>query len=113
AEPEDLRRWISGLWRQWFAALKAEAAVLTDQPDAPGRLNQALRIADGNPVATAIVQRADALLTNSRDALLSTADAFAAAACPYQQARSLVLAGGTERDEGVAILTQLGVAAPL
>ena len=113
AEPEDLRRWISGLWRQWFAALKSEAAVLTDQPDAPGRLNQALRIADGNPVATAIVQRADALLTNNRDALLSTAAAFAAAACSYQQARSLVLAGGTERDEGVAILTQLGVAAPL
>jgi predicted ATPase/DNA-binding CsgD family transcriptional regulator len=112
AEPEDLRRWISGLWRQWYAALKAEAAVLIGQADAGERLVRARTIATDNPIATAIVDRASALLEDDRDALLTTSAAFGAAACPYQQARTLVLAGGAERDSGVAMLTELGVAAP-
>jgi hypothetical protein len=58
------------------------------------------------------VDRASALLEDNRDALLTTSAAFDAAACPYQQARTLVLAGGAERDSGVAMLTELGVAAP-
>jgi predicted ATPase/DNA-binding CsgD family transcriptional regulator len=112
AEPEDLRRWISGLWRQWYAALKAEAAVLIGQADAGERLVRARTITTDNPIATAIVDRASALLGDDRDALLTTSAAFDAAACPYQQARTLVLAGGAERDSGVAMLTELGVAAP-
>jgi predicted ATPase/DNA-binding CsgD family transcriptional regulator len=111
AEPTELRRWITGLWRQWYAALKAEAAVLARQPDAGERLGQARAIAAGNPIATAIVDRADALLNDNRDAVLATAAAFAAAGCPYQQARSLVLAGGDEQIEGVAMMTAMGVAA--
>jgi predicted ATPase/DNA-binding CsgD family transcriptional regulator len=108
-EPEDLRRWISGLWRQWYAALKAEAAVLTGRSDARKRIDQARTISTGNPIATAIVDRADALLNDNRDALLATAAALAAAACPYQQARSLVLAGGKERAKGIAMMTAMGI----
>ena len=58
AEPEDLRRWISGLWRRSYAALKAEAAVLIGQADVCERLVRARTIATGNPIATAIVDRA-------------------------------------------------------
>jgi hypothetical protein len=111
-EPEDLRRWISGLWRQWFAALKAEAAVLTGQSDAGERLDQARLIAVGNPIATAIVDRAEALLNANQDAVRATAAAFADAGCPYQQARSLVLAGGEVGTEGMAMLTTMGIARP-
>jgi predicted ATPase/DNA-binding CsgD family transcriptional regulator len=109
AEPEDLRQWISGLWRQWYAALKAEAAVLTGQSEAADRLEHARTIVIGNPIAAAITERAAALLTGDRDAVLATADALSAAACPYQQARSLVLAGEDERDQGIAMMTAMGI----
>ena len=111
-EAEDLRRWITGVWRQWYAALKAEAAVLSDRSDAAERLVQARVIATHNPIATAIVDRAEAILAGDRAGLLAAAAAFDAAACPYQQARTLVLAGGPERNEGVAMMTALGIAAP-
>jgi predicted ATPase/DNA-binding CsgD family transcriptional regulator len=107
-EPEDLRRWISGLWRQWFAALKAEAAVLAGQHDADERLVAARRVVAGNPIATAIVDRAAAIRAGNRDGLVAAAVAFDAAACPYQQARTLVLADGAERDDGLALLAKLG-----
>jgi hypothetical protein len=112
-EPEDLRRWITGVWRQWYAVLKAEAAVLTDRTDAGERLVRARGIAVGNPIATAIVNRAEAIRTGNRDGLVAAAEAFDAAACPYQQARTFVLAGGPERDEGIAMMTTLGIAAPV
>jgi tetratricopeptide (TPR) repeat protein len=109
-EAADLRRWISGLWRQWYAGLKAEAAVLTGQPDAHKRLGKARRTADGNPIAYAIVDRADALRTDNRDMLLAAAATFESAGCPYQQARSLVLAGGDDRLTGMAMFDALGIA---
>jgi hypothetical protein len=109
AEPTDLRRWISGLWRQWYAALKAEAAVLAGRPEAGDRVEQARKIAAGNPIATAILDRAGALLAGNRETLLVTAVAFDAAGCPYQCARSLMLAGGRSRVEGAAMLAALGV----
>ena len=111
-EPEDLRRWISAIWRQWYAALKAEAAVLTHQHDARERLDRTHIVAIGNPIATAIVGRADALLTGNGDGLLATAVAFDAAQCPYQRARTLVLAGGDHQVEGIAMMTAMGIATP-
>jgi predicted ATPase/DNA-binding CsgD family transcriptional regulator len=112
AEPEDLRRWISGLWRQWYAALKAETAVLTGEPDADERLKSARATAAGNPIATAIVDRAAALRGDDPRRLRAAAATFAGAGCPYQQARTLVLIGGDERAEGVALFTALGIAPP-
>ena len=111
-EPENLRSWKTGLWQQWYAALKAEAAVLTNQSDVGERLARARTTVVGNPIATAIVARAEAILAGNRDGLLATAAAFDTAACPYQQARSLVLAGGEERNDGLALLAKLGVASP-
>jgi predicted ATPase/DNA-binding CsgD family transcriptional regulator len=111
-EPEDLRRWISGLWRQWYAALKAEAAVLTGQSDAGERLVRAREITEYNPIATAIIDRAQAVLTANHDALLTAAAALDAAACPYQQARTLVFAGGDEQVEGLSMMTAMGVSTP-
>jgi predicted ATPase/DNA-binding CsgD family transcriptional regulator len=108
-EPEDLRRWISGLWRQWYAALKAEAAVLTGHPDAKERLDRAQQIAAGNPIATAIVERAEALQRDDREGLVTAAAAFESAGCPYQQARSLVLAGGNARVTGLTMFDALGI----
>ena len=112
AEPEDLRQWISAIWRQWYAALKAEAAVLTHQHDARERLDRTHTVAVGNPIATAIVDRAHALLTGNKDGVLATAVAFDAAQCPYQRARTLVLAGGDHQVEGVAMMTAMGIATP-
>jgi hypothetical protein len=42
--------------------------------------------------------------------LLATADAFDAASCPYQAARTLLLAGGGHAAAGTAALTGLGLA---
>jgi hypothetical protein len=112
AEPEDLRRWISGLWRPWYGALKAEGAVLAGRSDADERLKRARTIARGNPIAGAIVDRADALRNDQRDGLRAAVAAFANAGCAYQQARTLVLLGGDERAEGTALLTAMGIAPP-
>jgi hypothetical protein len=64
----------------------------------------------GNPVASAIVERAEALLGGDQKRLLATADAFDAAGCPYQSARTLVLAGGDDAARGAAALATLGFA---
>jgi predicted ATPase len=108
-EPEELRRWITGVWRQWYAALKAEAAVLANQSDVGERLVRARATVAGNPIATAIVDRAEAWLAGHRDGLLAAAAAFEAAACPYQQARTLMLAGGDERVHGIEMMLALGI----
>ena len=39
--PEDFRAWYNGLWRPWYAALWAEAAVLAGDPAAVGRIGRA------------------------------------------------------------------------
>jgi hypothetical protein len=63
-----------------------------------------------NPIAAAIVDRAEALAAGNTAGLLATATAFDAAGCPYQRARALVLAGGAERAEGEALLAAMGAA---
>ena len=107
-EPEDLRRWISGLWRQWFAALKAEAAVLIGRSDAGERLDRA-RISPTIRSPRRSWTEPSALLEDDRD-LLPQRPRSMPLPVPYQQARTLVLAGGVERDDGVAMLTAMGIA---
>jgi hypothetical protein len=108
APPEGLRHWITGLWRQWYGALWAEASVMAALPDAGERLDRARRIVSGNPIATAIVDRAAALAVGDRAGLLAAAAALDAAGCRYQRDRSLVLAGGEHRDRGEALLDAAG-----
>jgi hypothetical protein len=63
----------------------------------------------GNPVATALVDRAAALLDRDRDRLLGALPAFEAAGCPYQAARTLVLAGGEHAARGARLVADLGL----
>jgi hypothetical protein len=97
-------------WRQWYTALWAEAAVLAEQADRRERVEWARFIVGQNPIASALVDRADAIDTGDADRLLASADALAVAGCPYQHARTLVFAGGEARARGEAILAAIGAA---
>ncbi|MEV0390772.1 ATPase, partial [Nonomuraea sp. NPDC050643] len=109
-EPGQVWKWVTWIWLHWYVALRAEAAVLAGSPHARDHLAEARDIVAGNPVAAAIVARAGALLDGDRQALLATADAFDAAGCGYQSARTLVLAGGGQAERGAAALAGLGLA---
>jgi predicted ATPase/DNA-binding CsgD family transcriptional regulator len=106
--PEHFRAWHNGLWRPWYAALWAEAAILAGDPAAGGRIGRARRCAAGNPIALAIVDRSAALASGDRDGMLAAAQRLSAAGCRYQWARTLVLAGGQERARGEDELTAMG-----
>lgn len=109
-EPRQVWKWVTWIWHHWYVALRAEAAVLAGSPDARDRLAEARTIVAGNPVAGAIVQRAEALLDGDQEALLATAAAFDAADCRYQSARTMVLAGGVHAERGAVALADLGLA---
>ncbi|HEU0286266.1 MAG TPA: LuxR C-terminal-related transcriptional regulator [Nocardioidaceae bacterium] len=108
--PQALRRWSDGAWRKWYAAVWAEIGVLAELPDRRERLEIARFTVGGNPVASAMVERAAALLDGDRDGLLAAADALDAAGCAYQRARTLILAGGEEGAEGEAVMAAIGAA---
>jgi predicted ATPase len=110
AEPDELGKWVTWMWRHWYAALRAEAAVLAGDRDAGGRLAAARTVVADNPVAGAIVDRASALLGGDRERLLAAAAAFDAAGSRYQWARTLSFEGGDEAATGAAALADLGVA---
>jgi predicted ATPase/DNA-binding CsgD family transcriptional regulator len=105
--PEDLRAWNSGMWRPWYAALWAEAAVLTEHEDSEDRVLQARLMTVDNPIAAAIVDRAAALAGN-RDELIPAAAVLEAAGCRYQWARTLVYIGGEHRARGESVLAAMG-----
>jgi predicted ATPase len=107
APPEHFRTWYSALWKPWYAALWAEAAVLTGHRDAAARIRRARLITADNPIAAAIVARAEAL-AGDRGGLVAAAAALEAAGCRYQWARTLVAIGGTERARGEAALAAMG-----
>jgi predicted ATPase/DNA-binding CsgD family transcriptional regulator len=108
--PEQFRTWASGLWRPWYAALWAEAAVIAGHEDAANRIHRAHLMARDNPIATAIVDRA-AALADGGDGLVSAAAALQAAGCRYQWARTLVLIGGADRARGESALAAMGATA--
>ena len=105
--PEEFRTWFSGMWRPWYAALWAEAAVLSGHRDTGGRIRRARQMTQGNPIATAILDRA-AALAGDRSGLAPAASALAAAGCRYQWARTLILAGGAQRARGESVLAEMG-----
>jgi hypothetical protein len=108
-DPETLDQWQTGAWRHWYAALGAEAAVLSGAPSATGRLEQAAAITAGNPVAAPIVDRAAALAAGAPERLVDIAARFPAES-RYQRARTLVLAGGPARAEGQAQMAAMHAA---
>ncbi len=116
--PEHFKTWVSGMWRPWYAALWAEASVLTRHQDAAARIRRARLATRDNPVAAAIVARAAALSGQGaavpaadRHGLAAAAAALEAAGCRYQWARTLVASGGTERVRGEAALAAMGATA--
>jgi predicted ATPase/DNA-binding CsgD family transcriptional regulator len=109
-EPGEVWKWVTWIWLHWYVALRAEASVIAGSPNARDRLADARTIGAGNPVASAIVERAEALLDKDQERLLATADAFATAGCRYQRARTMVLAGGDHAARGAAALADLGLA---
>ena len=106
--PEELRAWFTGMWRQWYAAAWAEAALLAGRPDVADRLARARFAAIGNPVAMALVDRVAALAAGDRAGVLAAAAALDATGCRYQWARTLVLAGGPEAAIGEQALAAMG-----
>ena len=102
--------WLTGAWRQWYAAVGAETSVLADDPAAAERITTARAATTGNPVATAIVDRADGLRTDDPTLLLRAAAALDTAGARYQHARTLVLAGGDHTAQGQELLAALGAA---
>jgi hypothetical protein len=109
AEPEDVWKWVTWIWLHWYVALRAEAAVLTKDPDARRRIASGRAIVAGNPIACAQLDRAEALLDGDRDRMLAAAAAFDAAGCRYQWARTLVLIGGDHAAAGAAAMADLGL----
>ncbi|MEV0350673.1 LuxR C-terminal-related transcriptional regulator [Nonomuraea sp. NPDC050680] len=109
-EPRQVWKWVTWIWHHWYVALRTEAAVLAGSPDARDRLAEARTTVAGNPVADAMVERAQALLDNDQERLLATVAAFDTAGCRYQSARTLVLAGGDHAARGAAALADLGLA---
>jgi hypothetical protein len=108
--PEELNEWFSGLWRPWYAALWAEAAVISGHEDAAARVCRARRMTTDNPIAAAIVDRAAVLAeaAGDPDGLTAAATALEVAGCRYQWARTLVLMGGEQRVRGEEILETMG-----
>jgi hypothetical protein len=105
-EPNPVR---TGILLHWHVALRTEAAVLAGHPEAAHHLAAARPVVAGNPIATAILDRAAALLDDDHERLLATATAFETAGCPYQRARTLILAGRDTASSGNAALIDLGL----
>jgi len=107
-EPSAPNHWHVLLFSQWRIALQCEAAVLADATDIDELITSAETSTAGNPIASAIVARARALFTGDHSTLSVTATAFDDAGCGYQMARSLILAGGEDRQRGMTILADMG-----
>jgi len=88
-DPEVWRLFTPGMWRPWYAALWAEAAVLGRLPDAAERVDRSRQAARDNPIATAIVERAAAVQAGDRTTLDGLAATFTGLGCPYQHDRTL------------------------
>jgi predicted ATPase/DNA-binding CsgD family transcriptional regulator len=86
--------WHRGLWRPWYAAAWAEAAVLGGRPgvEVGDRIERARSAAIDNPIATALIERAAAIRNGRGDDVAASAQVFEALGCVYQRDRSRQLA---------------------
>ena len=96
-DPELFQSMGSCEYRPWYAALRAEAAVLGHYPDAAACVERSRHAARDNPIATAIVERAAAIATGDREKLVRLAITFAQLGCPYQQTRTGRIAAASWR----------------
>jgi len=91
-DPVVWGRFTPCMWKPWYAALWAEAAVMGSRTDAPERIDRGRLAARDNAVATAIVDRAAAIEAGDRSPLTRLAQTFGDLGCEYQQARTRRLA---------------------
>jgi predicted ATPase len=94
ADLDDPEAWWHGgqvMYRPWYAAMWAEAAVLGHHDDALTRIDRARHAARDNPIASAMVERAAAIASGDRTAVENLAATFAALGCPYQETRTRTL----------------------
>nr|WP_228499619.1 LuxR C-terminal-related transcriptional regulator [Nocardioides agariphilus] len=115
--PEGLSGDAGGLWRAWYASAWAEAAALADHPEAGEWVRRAELATLGNPIAQAVVQRASGLLKERADGpggghevLTAAAATLHSLGASYQHARTLVMLGGEDAEDGRATLTAMGAA---
>jgi predicted ATPase/DNA-binding CsgD family transcriptional regulator len=113
--PESLVGDAGGMWRAWYASTWAEAAVLAAVPDSADRLRRAVSATAGNPIAHAVVQRAEVLARGEvggpgREKLVATATALRSLGARLQWARTLVMLGETDHEPGLAQLAAMGAA---
>ena len=91
ADPDD-PEWntssIALMWRPWYAAAWAEAAALSGVPRLDQIFASARAHARGNPVAAALVRRAEALAGGDRDELAGLGETLGDLGARYQQHRS-------------------------
>ena len=83
------------LWLPWYAAIWAEASVLTHHPASDERLDIATAAAAGNDIATAIIERSRHLASEGAEAISGLVARFDDLDCPYQAERTRALAGRT------------------
>ena len=83
---------VDVLWGSWHAALRAETAVLTGEPDVIDVLLRAREQCLTNDIALAIVDRAAALQGGRIDELAAIADRLTLLGCSYQADRTRALA---------------------
>ena len=88
ADSDTLYAWV---FRQWIAAVRAEAAVLAGASDARALVRLASEVTAGNPIAAGIAARAAALDRGEKDACIRLAEAFDRSGSPYQAERTRVL----------------------
>ena len=110
-QTDETNKWLHWIWLHWHVALRAEAAVLSHHLRRGSPSRQRPPLVAGNPVATAIVDRATALADGDHTGLLTVAAAFDSAGCPYEQARTLILAGPATAEAGRSALADLGLTA--
>ncbi len=91
-DPDVWDLFVSCMWRPWYAALWAEAAVLAGHPEAAPRLLRAAAATRDNEIAATIVKRATDLLHGKRKAMRAHARVFDRLGCDYQRRRTEVLA---------------------
>ncbi len=71
ADPGSFKLWHDAAWRPWYTAVWAEAGVLADLPDRRSRLDRARFVVRGNPISSAIVDRAEAIAIGDTSMLVS------------------------------------------
>ena len=109
--PGELSSWTMWMWGHWYVALRAEASLLAGDPDAADRIGEAREYVRGNPIATAIVERADALRTGAP--LPGLAAEFGSHGCRYQRARTLAFLDPSATDPAYApfVVPEISLAA--